>query len=134
MFQENQMWRIHNDFITQSPKDFINRRPIPEKGFESLKVINYSIPELREKIKEHKNLSVVFLFELEFHQPMSGEYKNFFVQIKRKHIYNSEEILRIVAEAEQECKDRIPDFETTGSGWVFVRAVNVDVRIQKYKP
>jgi hypothetical protein len=122
--------RFHSSITETLYKTPANSR----KGFESLKVINYSIPELRQKIKEFKNLSVVFLFELQFHQPMSGEYKNFFVQIKRKHIYNNGEILRIVAEAEQECKDRIHDFETTGSGWVFDKAVNVDVRIQKYKP
>ena len=39
------------------------------------------------------------------------------IQVKRKHIFNINEITNVIDEVKQEFKDRVEGLEMTGSGW-----------------
>ena len=109
------------------------------KGFDSINITNYCIPQLRENIKKHKNIKVNLTYALEMYRLIAedkpGEveysYDTFYYSIKTIEIFTIESIKEHIEKFKQNVKDNIPEIELSGSGWLFNRVISLLVSINK---
>jgi len=114
-------------------KKYINPKNV-RKGFESLSILGYVIPDLRVKVKAFHNISVLININVLLYQDIMDQYMDFGIQMGRYNIFNIGEINKTIDEIKQRFKDRIPEIETMGTGWKFVKVLSMSVGIAKYKP
>ena len=56
------------------------------------------------------------------------------IQVKRKHIFNINEIINVIDEVKQEFQGKVEGLEMTGSGWRYGKILSLEISIHKYKP
>jgi hypothetical protein len=112
-------------------KRFTNPKNV-KGGYQSLSILGYAIPHLRDEIKRTPNLSVLFSFNV-LMENGDGKF-NLGVQIPRINIFNIKEIVPIINDIKQDFKNRVENVEVKGSGSVFLKIESLFMSVAQYKP
>jgi hypothetical protein len=107
-------------------------------GFQSLRILNSSIPTLRETLKEFKGMKVVLEFTLLMERNETGELVEYNSILNNTQVdnivLNIQQVNSFIENAKTYMRNFIPELETEKTGWKFKKVLNVIVSIAKYQP
>lgn len=107
-------------------------------GFESLRILNNSIPTLRETLKEYKGMKIVLEFNMLFERNETSELVEFPHVISSDQvdniILNTQQIAEFIENAKIYLRNKIPELEMKKTGWKFKKLLYTIVSISKYQP
>ena len=133
---------ITNKFKKSSKQILIrnpNITPDVSNGYESLKMINNAIPELRNAMNEYKGMKIHVVFHLSLLHNKEGEDGTHQVNdlpssIPVQTITNMSEVNTTIQEMLTTMRNRIPEVETEKSGWKYQYTSRIVINVMKYEP
>jgi|GEM_PF-1267341 len=131
---------ITDKFKKSSKTIFIhnpNKKPDIEINFDSLKMINSAIPELRNAMTEYKGFKIHVIYGLVLSRPNSlneDDYSHLPTAVKIQTITNMSQINSTIQEIITTIKNRIPEIEHEKSGWKYEYTSSIDIHVMRYEP
>ena len=116
-----------------------NTTPDIGTGYESLKMLNNAIPELRNAMTEFKGMKMHVVFHLSLIHNTVGEDGNHQVNdlpssFTPHTITNMGEINTTIQEILTTMRNRIPEIEVEKSGWKYLFTSRITINVMKYEP